>query len=85
MTTFRHRTNLYYKRKAIEEKFGVLIRLDLTGRRHSTLKQARELVKGMVDVKFVYADINCRLKVKFVDGRDLFFKDLDMLKSILNL
>ena len=85
MTTFRHRTKLYYQRKAIQDRFGVAIRLDLTGQRHNTLKQARELVKGMADVNYVYADINCRLKVKFVDGRDLFFKDLDKLKSILNL
>ena len=40
---------------------------------HNTLKQAKEIAKERDAVQYVYVDINCRQKVKFVDGRVLFF------------
>ena len=79
--TFRHRTMVYRKRKSME---GVTVRLDLTKQRYDLLKEARKLVDGHPNVKFVYADINCRLKVKFNEGIDQFFESMEKLNSLLN-
>ena len=61
MTTFRHRTMVYRARKEIENKSKIKVRLDLTKTRYDVLKSANRLVKGVEKVKWVYADINCRL------------------------
>ena len=59
LTTFRHRTLLFYKRKDIFEKYGVWVRLDLTKQNYDSLKDAKEYVKGRNDIEYAYADINC--------------------------
>ena len=59
-TSFRYRTLFYKARKKLSNS---TIRLDLTKRRLNILKKARVKVEGNNKVKFVYADINCRLKV----------------------
>ena len=60
-TTFRHRTRFYKARKKL--KNNVHIRLDLTKLRYGILKGAAREVHDNDKVKFVYADVNCRLKV----------------------
>ena len=82
-TTFRHRTQLYYKRKEIKAQHGISIRLDLTKDNLTTLKDANEFVKSREDVSYAYADVNCRLKVKLTGGREFFFNDIDDLKCKL--
>ena len=86
-TTFRHRTMFYRKRNDVKKLEGnPILRLDLTKHRFKLLKNAQDLVKNYSSmVKFVYADINCRLRVKFVDQnlRDQFFEDIDELKKIV--
>ena len=62
-TTFRHRTMFYRKRK--ELKNGVKVHLDLTKARLDLLIKASKYVKNLSNVDFVYADINCRLKIHF--------------------
>ena len=78
-TTFRHRT-LVYRAKT---KMGLFVSLDLTKSRYNILKEARELIKGSLTAKYVYADINCRLKVHLINGKELFFESVDMLQELI--
>lgn len=80
-TTFRHRTILYQKRKSIE---NISIRLDLTKERYVMLMSAREMVEENENVKFVYADINCRLKIRFASGIVKPFQSLEDLAMLLD-
>ena len=80
-STFRHRTLLYHARKSVK---SAKVRLDLTKARYGVLNLARDMVKNDEKVKFVYSDINCRLKVHLADGNDNFFNNLDELKDILS-
>ena len=61
------------------------MKVDLTKKRLTIFVKANEYVKNIPKVKFYYADINCRLKVKWeVSGTsDSFFSSLDQLKSII--
>ena len=79
-TAFKHRTQLYKARKRLK---SVRIRLDMTTKRYNILKDARIIADGNQDkVKFVYADINCRLKVHPISVRINIFPLKDILKSI---
>ena len=51
-------------------KRNVKVKLDLTKKRYSIFTEAMQLVKNTEAVKFVMADINCRLKVVFKDGNN---------------
>ena len=64
-TTFRHRTTLYRAKNKL--KRAVRIKLDLTKSRSDLLKRTNDNVKELPSIKFCFADINCRLKVKFND------------------
>ena len=81
-TTFRHRTEVYYARKSMNVRVG----LDLTKHRYLLFKDAFNLVKDLPVVKFIYADVNCRLKVRFTDESrdDEFFSSIDQLHGIIN-
>ena len=81
--SFRHRTLLYNCRKKLKEKKGISIRLDLTKRKHDLLKLARDKVKDDNLVSYAYADVNCRLKVKFADGNEKSFASISQLKVLL--
>ena len=63
--TFRHRTMFYRAENKL--KRGVTIKLDLTKSRYDLSKRANDHVKEVPPIKFCYANINCRLKVKFND------------------
>ena len=75
-TTWRHRTEVYRARKNCN-KYSIF--LDLTTQRLNLLKRARDLVIGDDKVDFVFADVNCRLTVKFKDGSFRFFEELEKL------
>ena len=64
-TTFTNRTLLYENRKNI--KSGARIRLDLTKDRYNFLVSSRKRANNCPEVNYVYANINCRLKVKLAD------------------
>ena len=81
-TTFRQRTFLYANRKNI--KSGARIRLDLTKDRYNLLVSARKRVNNCPEVNYVYADINCRLKVKLADESHKFFESMEELNGILS-
>ena len=74
------RTIFYRARK--ERNVGVF--LDLTKFRLDKLNKARDLVKNVSSVKFVYSDINCALRVLTESGKHVAFKSLDDLKKIIS-
>ena len=78
-TTFRHRTMFYRKRK--ELKNGVKVHLDLTKARLDLLIKASKYVKNLSNVDFVYADINCRLKIHFSNNNESLFDSMEDLIS----
>ena len=82
-STFRHRTMFYYERKGLEKKFGIRIRLDMTRTRYGIYKTAINLVKEKANIKYVYCDVNCRLKVKFSDGSEKVFDSIKTLKDLI--
>ena len=69
-TTFRHRTIFYRKKK--ELKNGVKVHLDLTKARLDLLIKTSKYVKKLSNVDFVYADINCLLKIHFSNNNESF-------------
>ena len=80
-TTFLHCTMFYTKRK--ELKNGVKVHLDLTKARLELLIKAIKYVKNLSNVDFVYANINCRLKIHFSNNNESFFDSMDDLISKL--
>ena len=84
-TTFRLRTIFYRAKNKL--KRGVRIELDLTKSRYDLLKRANDHVEEVHPIKLCYADINCRLEVKFNDKnqKDNFFPSFDDLRDILNM
>ena len=81
-TTFRHRTIIYRARK--ELKNNVSVHLDLTKNRYAILKEARQIVEKNEKIKFVYADINCRMKVHPKVGKECFFDSCKELREIID-
>ena len=81
-TTFRHRTMFYRAKNKL--KRGVRIKLDLTKSRYALLKRVNDYVTQVPSIKFCYADVNCRLKVKFNDEtRRTFSSPLSTIFGIL--
>ena len=79
--SFRRRTMFYRNRKRLKE---VRLKLDWTKRRHGILKDAIDPAKEHPDLDYVFADVNCHLKVVFKDSTSNFFNDIDNLKSMIN-
>ena len=77
---------MFYRPK-YKLKRGVKIKLDLTKSRYNLLKRANDHVKKVPSIKFCYADINCRLKVKFNDENqnDIFFSSFNELWDIVDM
>ena len=61
----------------------VSVKLDLTTKRHNILKSARSIADEKQDVKYVFADVNCRLKVVFNEGTFEFLKDISELNELI--
>lgn len=80
-STFRHRTLLYRARKTIK---SARVRLDLTKARYGVLIEARRITDEDNRIKFVYSDINCRLKVRPLHGDDVVFENIENLEDILS-
>ena len=78
---FRYRTMFYRNRKKLGGSLKV--KLDLTKRRYKLLAQARVLIEHVPHVDYVYADINCRLKIRFKDKSEEFFTDIENLSVSL--
>ena len=61
----------------------ISVKLDLTKKRHNILKSARSIADEKQDVKYVFADVNCRLKVVFNEGTFEFLKDISELNELI--
>ena len=61
-TTFRQRILSYRVRKNLKT---AKVKLDLTKSRFDLLKKANNIVNEIRAINFCYADVNCRLRVKF--------------------
>ena len=81
-TTFRHRTLLYSARRKL--KNGVKLHIDLSKKRFKLLLDAQKYVENVGEVQFVYADINCSLKVKFRNNYERFFTSMQELEDFLD-
>ena len=79
--SFRYRSQVYRARKKCKD---VRIGLDLTATKYTLFKDARNRVEHNPKVKFVYADLNCNLKVRPVVGTEKGFCSLDELSIILS-
>ena len=78
---FRERTMVYRARK---KAATAKVRLDLTKQRLSLLKKAKDLVEERKDIlDYAFADINCSLAVKLVNGNFVHFTSIESLKSKL--
>ena len=82
--TFRHRTLLYRAKKDIKQKEGYKIRLDLTKRHYLMLSEANKLASDNQNANFCYADVNCRLKIRWNDNQEDFFDTLEDLRDLLD-
>ena len=84
LNTFRHRTLLYRAKKDIKQKKGYKIRLDLTKSRYLMLSEANKLASDNQNANFCYADVNCRLKIRWNDNQEDFFTTLEDLRDLLD-
>ena len=82
--TFRHRTLLYRAKKDIKQKKGYKIRLGLTKRHYLMLSEANKLASDNQDANFCYANLNCRLKIRWNDSQEDFFDTLEDLRDLLD-
>ena len=75
-STFCHRTMLFRSKKKISK--NVRTKVDLTKKRFTFLSNANEYMKNTRLIKFCYADINCRLKIKWSNKicEDTFLKKI---------
>ena len=80
-TSFRYRTMFYRSRKKV--KGNARVRLDLTKKRYKLLNDATNYIKAFDHVNYVYADINCHLKVRFMSKEEKFFTSLNELKEMV--
>ena len=83
-TTFRRKILFYRARKNL--KSGFKVKLDLAKSRFNLLKKANNHVKEIPAISFCYADVNCRLRIKFHDAKqeDIFFSTFDELRDIVD-
>ena len=81
-TTFRHRTLLFRARRKL--KNGVKLHVNISKKRFKLLLDAQKYVENVAEVQFVYADVNCNLKVKFRNNEESFFNSMQELEDILD-
>ena len=79
-STWNHRTQVYKARK--RSKF-MKFKVDLMKRRAYLLSRARTLIENVEGIDLVFADVNCRLNVKFSDERVKAFNIETELANII--
>ena len=77
-STFKHRSIVYRARK----KLKLIVRPDLTKRRYDLLHMALKAADKSAKVKYVYVDINCRLKARMADDSEVAFDSLEKINSL---
>ena len=82
-TAFRHRTAFYRAQRSIGNRAQV--RLDLIKQRYDILKAGNEYIKSICHTaKFCYADINCRMEIKWGDNSKEFSGSFQDLKDLVD-
>ena len=81
-TSFKARTKVYRSRRKMKK---VKVKLDLTKKRYITLMKAVEDANSNEKVNYVFADINCRLKVVFKDESENFSCSFDEYQEIVRM
>ena len=81
-TTYSHRTLLCRARRQL--KNGVKLHIDLSKKRFKLFLDAQKYVENIGEVQFVYADVNCNLKVKFCSNDESFFTSMQEHEDILD-
>ena len=81
-TTFRHCTLLFRARRKLKD--GAKLHVDLSKKRFKFLLDAQKYVENVGEVQFVYADVNCNLKVKFRNNEETFFTSMQEFGDILD-
>ena len=79
-TNWRDRTQIYRERKRSK---SLKFKVDLTKRRVNLLDKARRETQHVEGIKFVFADINCRLNVRFTDDSVKVLNSETELASII--
>ena len=82
-TSFRYRTMFYRSHKKV--KGNARVRLDLTKKRYKLLNDATNYIEAFDHVNYVYADINCHLKVRFMSKEEKFFTSLNERNGKVNI
>ena len=72
-----------------EEIVGTFYEKELQGTNqqdlyNQLLLEAQKYVKNVGEVQFVYADVNCNLKVKFRNNNESFFTSMQELEDLLD-
>ena len=80
-TSWKSRTSVYRNQKKSK---SLRYKVDLTKHRVTLLAKARESTKYMDGIDYVFADINCRLNVKFNDGKFRVFNLETELANIIS-
>ena len=71
---------MFYQARKSLSKNGV--HLDLTNERFTLYQKAKDLVKSKKFVKYVYVDVNWKLKVKFENNKESFFSSISELLDL---
>ena len=82
-STFRDRTIVYRARKDIKKNYNYRIFLDLVPSKLTLLSEARELIKDVEGIQFVYSDINCYTRAFLKSGEHVLFSSLSDLQLII--
>ena len=75
------------KKKKLKKNISknVRIKVDLANKKFTLLSSANQYVRNTSLVKFCYADINCRPKIKWreEDRENTFFKNMEDLNRLI--
>ena len=80
----RHRKIIFRAKKNMRSPLR--LKIDLTKKRHNLLVSENKYDSNINSLKFCYADIKCRLKIRWEDESisDTFFYSLAELKNHIN-
>ena len=78
-TTWHHRTLFYKNRKKLT---FVKVYLDLTMQRFKLLKSCQNKANENASINFVFADVNCSLCARMVDGSFKYFNTMEQFDQL---
>ena len=81
LSSWEQRVSIYRARKKLKDYKVVL--LDLTPRRAALLSDAKKIIKDHSNIKYAFADINCRLGLRFTGGELCIFTSHEEFQALL--